>query len=480
MKQYLCLQILFPLYFSILSLFAPSFLDKEYMSFVLVGVLIMIFCYFYASYKIIGNKRVISIRNMFLLFYIIVYFQFAVDFVLGCNVDMEWIYRSDMFCSSLSFSALCLSVMLVGFLFPQNNIPKITSLHIHFSHIWLFVLLSWLCFGLFVKIMGFSFFIGGYGSEEDGSTIANPSAARFFNYMQLFLKCTLLMIVWNAYNRGVVCKSILAYIKLFPTFFIILYFSIIILWLTAGGRAVSIMLFLFWFCGYLILSKKDISWVSAVIIVVLGGVFFTFFKMLGGLALSNLDGVNIVDAIARGYDFYVEYNSNATIFSPTRELSFSVYTYNVYYYLWNSNQVYGGIFLLLSLIGTIPGVTPLLSNILEFDLNHYYLAKIVTDYANADKGLGSACVGELLCDVGFLCTIAIFFLVGILFRKLDSIFQKTNVRIGLLSFIIVFSYFSQVFFIPRGSLLSGLFDALFMYVLIIIYACVSQICIRQN
>lgn len=130
---------------------------------------------------------------------------------------------------------------------------------------------------------------------------------------------------------------------------------------------------------------------------------------MGGLTFSHYEGVDIMEAISRGYDYYQSYNENKSLFVPTRELSFSIYTYDIYYYWWSTDNVYGGLFLLLSILGAIPGLTPVLSQIIGVDLNNYYLAKIVTDYDAADRGLGSSCVGELLCDVGFPVTVLLFF-----------------------------------------------------------------------
>lgn len=476
----LYIQSLFPLYFLIFSLFPPMFLDKQYMALILVGVLIMLLNYFYACHKTFGTPRIVSICNIFILFYIIVYFQFAADYVLGFDVNTSWIYRADVFGGALAFSALCLSVILLGYLIPKETICKKCPQKLSFSHIGSFVILSWLCFCLFVKVMGFSFFIGGYGAAGDGSTIEDPSGARYFNYMQLFLKCTLVMIVWNAYNKNKKNDTLSSYIKLFPISFTILYFAVIILWFSAGGRAVSVTLFFFWICGYFILSKKDVPWILVLILVVIGGFLFSIFKIAGGLSFSAFEGLSIGEAISRAYNYYINYNSNTTFFSPTRELSFSVYTYNIFYHIWYSGQIYGGIFVLLSLVGGIPGLTPLASYILNIDLNYYFLAKIITEYDNSQRGLGSACVGELLCDVGPIITIAIFFFIGILFRKLDLAFQKGGNNLSLFLFIMAFCYFSTVFFIPRGSLLSGISNSLFIYILLVIYAIVSKLSIARK
>lgn len=132
-------------------------------------------------------------------------------------------------------------------------------------------------------------------------------------------------------------------------------------------------------------------------------------------------------------------------------------------YLW-------WIILLLSLLGSIPFLTPLISQIIGVDLNFYYLAKIVTEYDNADFGLGSSCVGELLCDVGFLATLLLFFLFGLLFRKLDTIFQDRHKRFNLFLVVLSFSYFSTIFFAPRGSIVSGLTSSIFLYLVMEFYA----------
>lgn len=438
---------------------------------VLIGVFTMLVIHYYACYITHYDRRIISIRNMFSLFFIVVYFQLPLDYVLGYDVNMDWFYKNSIVCEALNFSALCLSVFLLGYsLLPAvKKIPKVTN-RINFPYLWPFIIFAWVCFLLFVHRMGGSFFIGGYGSEGDGSTIGDVSAARYFNYMQLFLKCVVIMVVWNAYNSKKEINSVVNYVKLFPKPFILLYLSIILLWFTAGGRAISITLFLFLYCGYVILSHKDVPILYALGIVIIGGIFFSLFKIFGGLSFSHYEGVDLSEAVSRGYTFYQSYNENASLFAPTRELSFSIYTYNIYYNWWIRGDIYDGLFLLLNLIGSIPGLTPILSKILGIDLNNYYLAKIVTEYDSADRGLGSSCIGELLCDVGFPITLLIFLLMGLLFRKLDTIFYERNKKFTLFLFILSFSYFSSVFFAPRGSIITSFSNSIFLYIVIRVYA----------
>lgn len=466
----LYIQVCFPLYFLLLHWLAPDTLDKGYITSVLIGVFAMLIVHYYVCYITHYDRRIVSIRNMFVLFFVVVYFQLPLDYVLGYNVRMNWFYKDSIFCESLNFSALCLSLFLLGYsVLPISNKMSESSNQIRFPYVWPFVILAWLCFLLFVQRMGFSFFIGGYGAEGDGSTIGDGTAVRFFNYMQLFLKAVVVMIVWNIYNSKEKVNGVLSYLRFFPFPFMLLYLSIILLWFTAGGRAVSVTLFLFLYCGYILLSKKDIPLLYAFMLVIIGGVFFSVFKILGGLSFSHYEGLNISEAISHGYTLYQSYSENATLFAPTRELAFSIYTYNIYYYWWTIGHIYGGLFLLLSLLGSIPFLMPLLSQIVGVDLNFYYLAKIVTEYDNANSGLGSSCVGELLCDVGFPATLLFFFLFALLFRKLDTIFQVRSKRFNLFEIVLTFSYFSTIFFAPRGSIVSGLTDSIFLYLVIEFY-----------
>ena len=275
----------------------------------------MLIIHYYTCYITRYDRRVVSIRNMFVLFFVIVYFQLPLDYVLGYDVRMNWFYKDSIFCGALNFSALCLSLFLLGYSVLQ--VPKKvseSSSHIRFPYVWPFVILAWLCFLLFVQRMGFSFFIGGYGAEGDGSIIGDGGAARFFNYMQLFLKAVVVMVVWNVYNSKENVNGVLNYLKLFPSPFMLLYLSIILLWFTAGGRAVSVTLFLFLYCGYILLSKKDLSLLYAFVLIIIGGVFFSLFKILGGLSLSHYEGVEVFEAISHGYTLYQSYSENVLCF----------------------------------------------------------------------------------------------------------------------------------------------------------------------
>lgn len=107
----------------------------------------------------------------------------------------------------------------------------------------------------FVQRMGFSFLSVDMGLKEM-VPLLEMGELHVFNYMQLFLKAVVVMVVWNVYNSKENVNGVLNYLKLFPSPFMLLYLSIILLWFTAGGRAVSVTLFLFLYCGYILLSKK--------------------------------------------------------------------------------------------------------------------------------------------------------------------------------------------------------------------------------
>ena len=109
---YIYIQACFPLYFLLLHWFAPDTLDKTFMSSVLIGVCAMLVVHYYSCYVTHYDRRIVSIRNMFVLFYVVVYFQLPLDYVLGYDVNMNWFYKNSLFCGALNFSALCLSLFL--------------------------------------------------------------------------------------------------------------------------------------------------------------------------------------------------------------------------------------------------------------------------------------------------------------------------------------------------------------------------------
>ena len=100
---YTYLQACFSLYFLLLQFFAPDYLDIGYICSVLVGVLGLLSVHYYGCYITKFDRRVVSIRNLFVVFYVIVYFQYPLDYLLGYNVSMTWIYRTDIFCGALNF-----------------------------------------------------------------------------------------------------------------------------------------------------------------------------------------------------------------------------------------------------------------------------------------------------------------------------------------------------------------------------------------
>lgn len=145
---YTYLQLCFSLYFLLLQFFAPDYLDIGYICSVLVGVFGLLSVHYYGCYITKFDRRVVSIRNLFVVFYVIVYFQYPLDYLLGYNVTMTWIYKTDIFCGALNFSALCLSLFLLGYsLLPvPKRLPILTTNRVHFPYVWPFIVLALGCF----------------------------------------------------------------------------------------------------------------------------------------------------------------------------------------------------------------------------------------------------------------------------------------------------------------------------------------------
>ena len=86
---YTYLQLCFSLYFLLLQFFAPDYLDIGYICSVLVGVFGLLSVHYYGCYITKFDRRVVSIRNLFVVFYVIVYFQYPLDYLLGSLVSTK-------------------------------------------------------------------------------------------------------------------------------------------------------------------------------------------------------------------------------------------------------------------------------------------------------------------------------------------------------------------------------------------------------
>ena len=460
--QLILLMLLLRAYFIAPDDGSPLFINE-----VLIYVLILLLSTNLCDRKLRGNM--FSIKNIFLFSFCIVYFQAPLDYVLGYDVNTEWFYDFKIFCPSLVFSALFLQLFIIGYYcisignnYENKNLVK--KGNFLFSGISLFSVLGWSFLLFFIQREGIGFFNGGYGAANDGTTISDPYSLRWFNYLVLCLQLVVLMIVWNA-NSKKQYFSLVEYLKLFPLSFLILYFAVIILWFCAGGRAISLELSFFFLYGYIMLSNFKVSFIPFLILLYIGGLFLSFLKGMGGLLGGDRD---FLEAFSGHLDYFLSNTIERSLFPPTCELSFSIFINNFLYSLWLEEHYFYGIPILIGLIRGIPGGIALISLVFGIDISNYNLPAIAQEMMNMEKGPGNSCVAEILVSLGWGLTLLLAFIFGFLFRKLDLlVICKRNTN--LFFFILGFSFFSQAFFIPRGSFFSAVSQSLFIYIILILY-----------
>ena len=464
-----CIHFLFFLLYLCAYFLAPSYPDKNYISILFIVLFIEIVFEIINSKMINRNNRLLSIGNLFLLGFLIVYFQAPLDYVLGYDVNMNWFYDLSILCPSISFSMICFSVFLMGYSKKIKNIINRTSnINIKkFGHVPFFVYLSYIMFFLFVYREGFDFFVGGYGASGDGKTISDTSSLRFFNYLIFCLHIVIIMVVWNAYqnSNSNIKMNFSTYLRMYPPIFLVLFFSIIILWLTAGGRMMSISLFLFFICGYILLSKYDMKFVVFASLVIGGGYFFSILKNIGGLLATNIESTDFINSLQVGSDILNSYAGNTSFFIPTRELSFSIYVNNLLFSFWNNGGILYGVPLVFLFFRSIPGFALLISSLFNINMDDYSVPYLAQMMDNSPVGLGNSCLGEILVSIGFWGTMIFVYFFGVLFKNLDAIFS--NKTYNLFLFILMFSYFSGSFMIARFSLLAPFSESFMIYIILL-------------
>lgn len=450
---------------------APVDPSKEFIMIILIMVILLLILSFAGEKNIHLKGNMFTVKNIFLVSFIIVFFQAPLDYVLGYDVNLDWFFDMRILCKSVAFSALCLSVFLLGYKSAKQQSKPINEVVFKFKNITFFVLLGWLCLFIFIQIEGLSFFNGGYGSAEDGTTIENEDSARFFNYLLLCLQIVVISIIWNNVDKGKDRWSIKKYFSLFPISFLTLYFGVIVLWLCAGGRAISLSLLLYFICGYIILSKKRMKIWLFVVLLIAGGFFLSVFKNMGGLLGGD---AGTVDAFNQSREELVDYAYDKSIFLPTRELSYSIYVNNVLFDFWDNGGSFYGFPLLLNVLKSLPGGVALISLLFGVDITEFSIPSMAQDMVGAQHGLGNSCIAEFLVSIGFWGTLLMVYLFGVLFRKFDNDIITYN-RADLILFVMTFSAFSTAFFIPRGSFLSIISQSMIIYFVLYINKYISKL-----
>lgn len=424
--------------------YAPEQISAGYLAAVVsLAILSYVILWFSKKIKPIFMDHFISNITLFILCFCIICFQFPIDYILG-NEEINfsnYFYSFSTINLSTTFNALCLVSFNIGLLHKASKYSAVSKereldvfAFIPTSPLYKIMLALWLGFIYFINM---EYINGGHGTVE-----ANPISLSCYGYFCrfniIFLAISLHKIL-NRREKLSLLSSILSLPKVY--WFIIL--TSALLFYFANNRVYTFYV-LFPALFYLLsVTKIKTKPLISLLIIIIVGVFFTLFKIYG---IDRMFTEGTIDVSSLSH--YDRFSS----FSPfTSELAGSIWADSALFYIWyNRGIVIMGSTLVLGVLRTISGTTPIFFAITGLSEKTYSSASFVTNELSAGYGLGSSVSGDLIVSVGFYgALIVMYFLGRVCFVGDSSLFNKLYTFKGLLVGICVSS---QIVFVTRSSL----------------------------
>ena len=409
---------------------------------------------FYKS-TTINDGTIIKHSTLFLISFIIIYYQYPLEYLLGntdaiSQTDMSYIGQ---YCKGVAISNIALSSFCIGYqrkrkqfiTESKNYVIKSPSL------VNVIAIISLLAFILTVDP---KFVFRGYGIYDKGTL-----AEEFEKILQMSLIASFVMI--SVLHSGT--RKFNDYIKIVktPLLILILYVSILTL---AGARYAVIRMLIVVFFSYYYITRPKLR--TSVIII--GIIIVALAASLQGILRSDTSGT-IADATHN-------LGSSASISPLTSELAFSVTTLHVALENVPSSVDYNyGLSFIPALLLLIPGARSLFFNMFnippELQNSGYFITLL--GYGDMEKGaMGSSSIADVYISLGVIGVIVAFWLFGIIIRYLENrtYLFKSSIYIIAISCC----FYSQMLYLNRESLFTVLFGLPYVLLFIWISPAVSS------
>lgn len=417
----------------------------------------------------LNNKDAnINIRNIFLkpsflfiLAYLIVFFQRPVDYALGYSFHYVQLGDVMFMMQSLKYALLGLCVFIIGYQYESQRASVITATPLHMKVVSLnfYAFLSSLLIALVLVLVPKEILMGGYSND----LLTN---ATIYNYLASWSNTVMIAYVVqytiNAKQTEAFMNSTpLQFIKSFGVWqnINVLIYGYMIL--NVGDRGPLIVLAFAYYISYIIVSHRKLSKIKLTIALCVG----ILISSVLGDTKQYRDNNTIFDRLSSVFDNKTP-EPQASFLPATEQLSGSYCCLPLAIQMISSGDdyTYGG-----STIGDLTAGIPFSGRLLKLPESTSYR---ISKYAMGDGfsfGLGTNCIAALYMDGGWIFIVLGMLIFGILLRKFEvCIFSETTSSFFV--FCIAFYFLARVVYIPRSTLLSPCKYALWMYVVMALYA----------
>lgn len=442
----------------------------------LIPIFFLIFHFFCFSSRIKEGFLYLSHSNLFLLGYVIVFYQYFVDLWFGnVTVDNPVFMFSQTIIPAIILANIGLVAFLLGFSIKggyklRAGIGEVNDNEWAYPILLLFFVVV-IC--VFFLNIDRSYIIGSYGREGLKSGLAN----RCELMIKLLIYALIIMKVRLLKKRYAQC-SIKQYLQSYGLIFYICFFVYLAYVLVSGDRGPLIVSVLTFILGFILLSNWRMRFVTMLACVFIASAFVTF---LGIYRKTD----PTIDTMIRIRETLTQRAYRDKSISPeTRELAGSINTLcaSVWYVPKEYPYTYG-VSNVSQLLCSIPFMYGGLAVVLPQGYeNRIYSANFVTyliQGPNNTYGNGTSCIADIYLDMGCVGVILLMFCWGMLIKRLEiSTFVLR--RLSLLGYSASFVVFSNTIYVPRSSIIMVIRDVFWVWIILIMVNFICNFFVRNR
>jgi oligosaccharide repeat unit polymerase len=456
------------LFFLIISLYAyslaPLTMDMLFMAtMIIVALLSIIFNYYTKNSGI--KKQYLRHSVLFVISYIVVFYQYNIDYVLGFvevneRTSLIW-YDTTVVCKSLAMANIGLSSFMIGFqLFNKIGRWNITAHHVYiYRNSKIIVNCIYVLIILYLIFVEKDYLINGYPNHIEQGNIAYHLSI----YIQGLLFSA--FVINSCKLRSCNIKtSVSKYLRINKTLLLAVFLWVTLI-LLSGRRTEAIKDILLVLISFIYVCQYKFG-IRELLIPIIG-----LSVLMGVMALTRVEGTMTMDEAIKALQ------GSVSISPLTQELAFNVSSLHIALSNIPENIGYNyGITFVLGFLVIVPGLQPFVINALSIPDVLKGSAWLITEISNVDFGMGTSVIADIYVSFGIWGVIPIMVLWGILLSFMEKStfgYKVTNPYIIAFSF----SIYTTLIYVVRSSLVSVLDSISYTLIFIFLFSKRKKVCL---
>lgn len=418
---------------------APTYINEHFMINCFGIALLSIFLYFFFKKKR-ENNMIITHSILFTIAYVVVFYQFDIDYVLGF-VDMTLgtnkltIYNDSVVCRALCLANVALNCFFFGLCINDNKPYKAKKTYKFVKYKENLTKIS--CFLLVVYLLTVNkqYLFNGYAKGYDPGYIATLTMM----LLQATLIAFIVMRCYECRRDRLEIKKIAVFLKIFR-YQVLIGLIIAGLIIMSGRRTEAVSVLLTMFFGFVYVYSGKIPIVRMIIGVLVFSLLFSFLSFYR--TINGGDSSEAIEAVA----------NISSVFPPTRELAFNASSLHIVLANVPNHADYNyGTSFFPGFLRVIPGLQNLFYSLANLPLVDSSSAYFCTIYGNGDLswGLGTSCVADVYLSFGLFGVIFVFILWGKYIGFLERVSFSDFANPFLL--VLALCTFKELIYISRAS-----------------------------